>query len=173
MNWKQHTPRRICSSTTAWEPYAYETYQGRCLDIQPSAIYIGDLVTKDESAERSLGRCGCHPAGTRGGQDGPQDGTKLRFSFETAKSLAGFLLKKVVLGCFSALEREGKGRTPPLTPPLRGEGKEGPYRGLFPCEGRGKKDPTPGPSPSRGGERRTPPLTPPLRGEGKGRKTLT
>lgn len=53
-------PHAVYARANGVEPHAYGTYQGRCLDIHPSAFEIGDFDIKDESAERSLGLCGWH-----------------------------------------------------------------------------------------------------------------
>ena len=67
------------------EPYAYVHTGGRCSDIHPSILWnFGDFVTKDESAERSLGLSGVHPPPWKG-QNVPKDGTKVHIISIRAK----------------------------------------------------------------------------------------
>ena len=62
--------------------------------ILPSLFFeIGDFVSKDESAERSLGLSGIHPP-PRKGQNAPKDGTKLHIiSIRAKKNEEKFALK--------------------------------------------------------------------------------
>ena len=66
------------------QPHAYETYRRRILYSSILPIEIGDFVTKDESAERSLGLSGVYLP-PRKGQNVPKDGTKLHIILISAK----------------------------------------------------------------------------------------
>ena len=67
-------------------PHAYVAYRRRILYSSILPIEIGDFVTKDESAERSLGLSGIHPP-PRKGQNAPKDGTKLHIISIRAKKM--------------------------------------------------------------------------------------
>ena len=73
-------------------------YDGRCPDSHPSVLKLAISKVRMK-AERSLGRCGWLSATHIDAQNGPQDRTKVRFSFGIAMESANKVLDcvKIVL----------------------------------------------------------------------------